>query len=170
MNLNLIIACSLAGLISLILGFVWYHPKVFGTTWMKEAGLTEEKIQSGNMAVTFGLTFLITMYMTYEMKWINHPDDLNPILHGMYHGVLNIGVFALGAIIINSLMEQKSMSYIFINAGYWLVLFALIGAMLASFPSFKPKKSEETSLKIDFDAIQTITENSPQYYSLKPRG
>jgi hypothetical protein len=168
--MNLIIACAIAGLISLILGFVWYHPKVFGTAWMKETGLTEEKIQSGNMAVTFGLTFLITMYMAYEMKWVNHSDELNPFIHGMYHGVCNIGVFAFGAIIINGLMEQKSIQYIFINVGYWLVLFALIGGMFASFPSFKPKKSEETSLKIDFDAIKTITANSPQEYRLKTRG
>lgn len=167
---NLTIACSLAGLLSLVLGFIWYHPKVLGTAWMEEAGLTEEKIQSGNMLVTFGLTFLITAYMAYEMRWVNHPDELNPILHGIYHGVRNIGVFAVGAIIINALMEQKSMRYIFINAGYWLVLFALIGAMFASFPSFKEKKSEETSLKIDVDAIQTITENSSTPFQFKPKG
>ena len=105
---NLIIACLLAGLISLVLGFIWYHPKVFGAAWMEGAGLTEEKVQSGNMALTFGLTFLITVYMAYEMKWVNHPDELNPFLHGMYHGVRNIGVFAVGAIIINVLFDQKS--------------------------------------------------------------
>lgn len=137
---------------------------------MEEAGLSEEKLQSGNMLLTFGLTFLITSYMAYEMKWVNHPDDLNPFVHGVYHGVVNIGLFAIGAIIINSLMEQKSGKYIFINAGYWLVLFALIGGMLASFPSFKPKKSEETSLKIDFDAIKTVTENNTQTFLLKPKG
>ena len=168
--MNFIIACSAAGLISLILGFVWYHPKVFGTAWMKETGLTEEKIQSGNMPVTFALTFLITMYMAYEMKWVNHPDKLNAFLHGMYHGVRNIGVFAFGAVIINGMMERKSVKYIAINVGYWLVFFALVGGMFASFPSFNPKKSEETSLKIDFDTIKSITANSPQQYQLKPKG
>ncbi len=157
---NLIIACVLAGAIGLILGFLWYHPKTFGTIWMKEAGLTEEKLQSGNMAITFGLTFLITIYMAYEMKWVNHPDKLPSFVHGMYHGIRHIGVFALGAILINSLMERKSMQYILINIGYWLLLFALIGGMLASFPSFKPPKEETTSLKMNGEAPKFIINNT----------
>lgn len=163
---NLIIACALAGVVSLILGFVWYHPKVFGTAWMEEVGLSEEQVKNANMPVTFGFTFLITMYMGYEMKWVNHPDDLNPILHGMYHGIRNIGVFAIGAIIINGLMEQKSLRYMGINVGYWLTLFAIIGAMFASFPSFRPPKTEETSLKIDIEKKQLLTENNQQIYVL----
>jgi hypothetical protein len=31
----------LAALSTLVVGFVWYHPKVFGTIWMKESGMTQ---------------------------------------------------------------------------------------------------------------------------------
>lgn len=47
-----------AALIPMVVGFVWYNPKVFGTIWMKETGVTEEKAQQANMAVTFGLAYL----------------------------------------------------------------------------------------------------------------
>ena len=39
----------LTGLIPLVTGFVWYNPKVFGNTWMRAAGLTEEQL-SGSLA------------------------------------------------------------------------------------------------------------------------
>lgn len=52
------IAMFVAALIPLLTGFVWYNTKVFGNAWMKASGLTEEKMKTGNMALTFGLTFV----------------------------------------------------------------------------------------------------------------
>ena len=52
----------------------------------------------------------------------------------MFHGVMHVGIYAFGAIIVNSLFEMRSMKYILINVGYWLTVFALIGGMIAVFP------------------------------------
>ena len=49
----------IAALIPMIIGFIWYNPKVLGTLWMKEAGVTQEQIESGNMPLIFGLSFLL---------------------------------------------------------------------------------------------------------------
>ena len=51
-------AILVAALSSFVVGFVWYNPKVFGTIWMNEIGMTEEKAKQGNMAKIFGLTFI----------------------------------------------------------------------------------------------------------------
>ena len=135
---NLVIACITGGMVSLLVGAVWYHPKVFGTAWMQETGVTAEDAENGNMPLVFFLAFAIGAYMTYEMKWINHPDEsIAAVLHGMFHGVKNVAVFGIGALTINALFEHKSPRYILINIGYWLVVFAVIGALLTSFPSFK---------------------------------
>lgn len=48
-----------AALIPLLLGMVWYQPQLFGRTWMTAAGMTDEKMKSGNRVLTFGLTYLI---------------------------------------------------------------------------------------------------------------
>ena len=45
-----------ATFVSLIVGFVWYNPKVFGTIWMNETGMTHEKARQSNMLKVFGLT------------------------------------------------------------------------------------------------------------------
>ena len=38
------IAVIVAALSTFIVGFIWYNPKVFGTIWMQESGMTEEKV------------------------------------------------------------------------------------------------------------------------------
>ncbi len=35
-----------AAIVTLIVGFVWYHPKVFGTIWMKENNFTQEELRN----------------------------------------------------------------------------------------------------------------------------
>ncbi len=43
-----------ADVVPLIIGFVWYNPKVFGTAWMKARDMTEEKAKWANMGLIFG--------------------------------------------------------------------------------------------------------------------
>lgn len=78
------------GLIPLITGFVWYNPKVFGTAWMKASGMTEEKAQSGNMPVIFGVTLLLGVMLSsmipsivihqmhYYSIFMNDPGMMDP--------------------------------------------------------------------------------------------
>ena len=42
-----------------ILGATWYSKPVFGKVWMQEIGLTEEAVESANMPLTFGVTFVL---------------------------------------------------------------------------------------------------------------
>lgn len=51
---------ALAALIPLVIGFVWYNPKVFGTAWMSASGMTEDKMKGANMPVIFGLTYVLS--------------------------------------------------------------------------------------------------------------
>ena len=48
------IAILVAALATLLVGFVWYNPKVFGTIWMNETGMTEEKAKQGNTVFLVG--------------------------------------------------------------------------------------------------------------------
>ena len=46
------LAIAAASILPLVTGFIWYNPKVFGTAWMKESGMTMEKAQQMNPAKT----------------------------------------------------------------------------------------------------------------------
>lgn len=57
----------LAALVPLAIGFVWYNPKVFGNVWMKSAGLTEESMKGANMALVFGITYVLSIMLAMAL-------------------------------------------------------------------------------------------------------
>lgn len=57
----------LTALIPLVIGFIWYNPKVFGQAWMKAADMTEEKAKGANMALIFSLTYLFSLFMSFAL-------------------------------------------------------------------------------------------------------
>ena len=160
MEINLI-APLVAALTTLLVGFVWYHPKVFGTAWMKETGLTQEELDKGNMLKIFGLTFIfstfiamimqmLTIHQLGAMGMIGGPDKLaeakpsfaafmtdygtafRTAKHGALHGFMTGLFFAFPMIAINGLFERKSWKYILIQAGYWMVSLLIIGAIVCA--------------------------------------
>jgi hypothetical protein len=118
---------------TLLVGFLWYNPRVFGNIWMKAAGVDPEAAKNSNMLLVFGITMLVAAVAAFQMSYSIHDDEaLAPFLHGMYHG-MRVSVFYIApAIIINALFEGKSISYILVNAGYFLVSFSIMGGILYS--------------------------------------
>ena len=60
----------IAGLIPLVIGAIWYNPKVFGNAWMKTNKFTPEYAGGGNMAVIFGLTYLFSVMLAFILSSI----------------------------------------------------------------------------------------------------
>jgi hypothetical protein len=68
MNLLIVLA---AAVIPLIIGFIWYHPKVFGTAWMKASGVNpEEGGKKPNMALIFSLTFVLSFLIAFGIQFM----------------------------------------------------------------------------------------------------
>ena len=158
MPINLL-AVLVAALSSFVVGFIWYNPKVFGTIWMNESGMTEEKAKKGNMAKIFGLTFVYAFMIAFMMSNIvvhqmgalsliggpdaiatakpsyaafiaDYGDAFRTYKHGALHGFIS-GIFiALPIIAINGLFEQKSWKYMAIQVGYWTVILTIMGAII----------------------------------------
>lgn len=56
-----------AALIPMIVGFIYYHPKVAGNAWMKSNGFTMESLEGGNMAVIMGTAYLLSFFLAFGM-------------------------------------------------------------------------------------------------------
>ncbi|MEW7277083.1 DUF1761 domain-containing protein [Aquimarina sp. 2201CG1-2-11] len=69
MEFNFLIT-ALAALVPMILGFIWYNPKVFGTAWMNACGFTEEDLKGGNMAITFILAYVFSFFLAFMLNTI----------------------------------------------------------------------------------------------------
>ncbi|WP_103071322.1 DUF1761 domain-containing protein [Aquimarina sediminis] len=67
MEFNFLIT-ALAALIPMVLGFIWYNPKVFGTAWMNACGFTEEDLKGGNMAVIFILAYVFSFFLAFILN------------------------------------------------------------------------------------------------------
>ncbi|WKL47539.1 DUF1761 domain-containing protein [Flavobacterium pectinovorum] len=161
MEINFI-ALLLAAIVTLVVGFIWYNPKVFGTIWMKENNLTQEELRTGNMLKIFGLTYIFSVMITMTLMsltihqsgaigMIGGPPMINSakpsfhsfmadygmayrtFKHGALHGFISGLFFAFPVIGINGLFERKSWKYIFIHAGYWLVTLTLMGGIICAF-------------------------------------
>lgn len=129
----MILRIVLGAVTIMALGFVWYHPKTFGAAWMRETGMTEEKAKQGNMAMIMGLAFLMSLIIAYRFSGWLHPDEnYPPFLHGAFHAGKTALFLVVPALVTNALFEQKSWTYILINAGYWLVGLALAGGVIFS--------------------------------------
>ena len=80
MALNFVVIL-LTALVPLLTGFIWFNPKVFGTAWMKAAGLTPESGKGSNMALVFGLTYLFgLMLSTILYSVVVHQTHIYSIL------------------------------------------------------------------------------------------
>jgi len=55
----------IAALVPLIIGSIYYNPKVLGAAWMKSAGITEDQAMSRKPLVTFGFTYLFSLFLSY---------------------------------------------------------------------------------------------------------
>ncbi|GAL65347.1 DUF1761 domain-containing protein [Jejuia pallidilutea] len=155
MEFNLI-AILVAALVPLVLGFVWYGPMLFQNVWMRESGVTEEKIKSGNMAVIFGISLLLSVILAFFTQFLvvhemgvmgmtegqiegettqaflaEWSGKYRSFGHGALHGAFAGVMFVLPVMATNGLFERKSWKLILINAGYWTLALAIMGAIIS---------------------------------------
>ena len=72
-----------AAIVPMITGFIWYNPKVFGTAWMKAAEMTEEKMKGANMGLTFGLSYLLSIFLAMAIQFtVIHQFHVGSLLMG----------------------------------------------------------------------------------------
>ncbi len=67
MDINFL-AVLVAALVPMVMGFIWYNPKVLGNAWMKAAGLDEEKLKGANMPLIFGLSFVFSFLLAFFIQ------------------------------------------------------------------------------------------------------
>ena len=121
-----------AGVSNVILGFVWYHPRVFGGTWMRFLNFTPEQVERGKkyMLARTSLAFLASVIAAYVMQLIGTAVGVYDWVGAVRLGVLCWLGFTAPAMLGYVLWEQKPLRYYFIVAGYWLVAFVVMALIL----------------------------------------
>ena len=153
------IAILLAALSTLVVGFIWYNPKVFGTIWMKETGITMDPEKKPNMFLMLGVSliyaFMISLILqfnvihqfgassmtggnianakpSYAAFMSDYGDAFRTFKHGVFHGFLVGQVLALPALGRNALYEKRSFRYVLVTGGFWIVCFMVMGGIICA--------------------------------------
>ena len=156
MNINFL-ALLLAALSTLVVGFIWYNPKVFGTIWMKETGLTEESMKGANMVKIFGLSIVYAFLISFVLQMVvihqfgalgmvggdstkalpsynafmaDYGTAFRTFKHGALHGFMT-GLFMIFPVIgTGALYERRSFKYVMVTSGFWIVSFMIMGGII----------------------------------------
>ena len=123
-NANLL-AILIAAVAGFMVGGLWYGP-LFGKTWQREIGLSDDDIKSGNMAKIFGITFLFSILSAVFLGHLLSHFDTDFYRTMMISTGIALG-FVAPAIGTNYLFGRKSGKLFAIDAGYWIVFYAAMG-------------------------------------------
>ncbi len=127
-----LIAVFAAAVVSMIVGFLWYSPLVFGKQWMKLMGLTDAKLEAAKkgMSKMYALSFLAALVTGYILGMVVKMAYSTTVVGGMKVG---FGVW-LGFIapvqMTEVLFGGKSWDLYYINTGYQLISVILMGAIM----------------------------------------
>ncbi len=117
-------------ILGFLVGGLWYGP-LFGKAWAEARGLGEELKQGANMPLIFGLTFLLNLFSAAVLDHVLTTYGAP----GIYLALMISGGIAAGFIVpamgVNYLFSRLPLKLFLIDAGYWLVIYPLMGLVLA---------------------------------------
>jgi Protein of unknown function (DUF1761) len=151
------LAILVAAIVPLVVGFIYYNPKVFGTIWMKEAGLTHEQLKDTKMLPIFIVSLIYSFLIAFFLQTVvihqngaislvggdplkalpsfnafmaDYANAFRTFKHGALHGAL-LGIFIVLPVIgTGAMYEKRSFKYVLIASGYWIVSMAIMGAII----------------------------------------
>jgi hypothetical protein len=117
-----------AAILAFVIGGAWYGP-LFGKLWMREVGMTPDVAAAGNQAKIFGLAFLWTLVMAYNLGFFLGDPSIGLAMGAAYGFATGFGWIAMGLFIVG-LFERRSAKLMLVNGGYMTVTLTLMGLII----------------------------------------
>jgi hypothetical protein len=117
-----------------VVGFLWYGNFLFGKSWQKLAGLSDEDIAKGNMVLIYGLAFILNFIAAAFISIFAEIAMMlgtSAILAGLFAVVLCIG-FVATSFGVNFLFTRKPLKLYLIDVGYMVVSFFVMGVIIGA--------------------------------------
>ena len=124
-------AVMVATVTAFALGGVWYGP-IFGKPWQRLTGLDDEALRQGSPATIFGGAFCLTLVMAAALALLLQLHPAPDAVSGLSVGSLLGLCFIATSIGINYLFARKPLAIFLIEAGYMVLLMAVMGVILGA--------------------------------------
>ncbi len=124
----------LAAVSAFAIGAAWYSSALFGKTWQRLIGLSDEDIKEANMALIFGtafvLLFIAALFLSFFVE-ISMMMGSGPITGAMAGGFICL-IFVSTTFGVNYLFARRPFKLYLIDAGYMLVTFMVMGFIIGA--------------------------------------
>jgi hypothetical protein len=120
-------ATLIAALVGMAIGAFWYSPLVFGRVWIRLAGISEPKGAMRGYIVGFLLIIVMSYAIAVSVDVAGAQTILSGALVGVFVWFGFVATVALGQVI----WEGKPFTLYLINAGHYLISFAVMGGIVA---------------------------------------
>ena len=127
-------AVLVAGVASMVVGFLWYSQALFGKAWMEASGLTKEKLDEAKRK-GMGKTYFVSTILSFVTAYVlaHFMVLLSVTTTG---GALQLAFwiwlgFMMPIIAGDVLYGGRTMKLFWVNALYQLVSFLVMGIILA---------------------------------------
>ena len=124
----------LAAASAFVIGGIWYSPALFGKSWQRLVGLNDEQMQEANMIVIFGTSYILliiaALFLSFFVE-IAMMVGSSAIADAMAGGFVCL-VFVATSFGVNYLFARRPLKLYFIDAGYMLVAFIVMGFIIGA--------------------------------------
>ena len=128
-------AVALAGVATMVIGFLWYSPLLFARPWMVAMGydpndkarIAEIQKSAGPM---YGISLLASLISAFVLAKVLVGMTIYSALYGMKIGVAVWLAFVATVQLTDKMFGQRPMKLFLINTGYQLVCYVVMGAIL----------------------------------------
>lgn len=124
------LAVLVAGLSGFVVGGIWYGP-LFAKPWMSANGFTEEDLRRDFSPVrAYGTALVCSLIAAYALAAVLG-SETTPI-NGAFVGMLVGLVWVATSFATSYAFERRSTTLLMINAGYHVIEFAVMGAIIGA--------------------------------------
>ena len=128
------LAVLVAAIVAFLLGAVWYSPLLFAKEWMQVHGYTPEKLKAMQAQTkrAYAVSFVSLLVLAGAMAMLIAMIHMSSATAGIKLGVLCWLGFAATIGLMANMYSDKPLKAFLLDAGYQLVYFVAMGAILAA--------------------------------------
>ena len=131
------LAIIVAAIVNVIIGSLWYSPVFFAKPWSKAMGMKSDDFEKNRKSMGAGMyvaPVITALVSGFILSWFIDKLNVTTLMGGVQIGFLGWLGFTTTAQILNSWVFSggRPKELYFINTGYHLVIFCIMGAILGA--------------------------------------
>ncbi|HVM73582.1 MAG TPA: DUF1761 domain-containing protein [Candidatus Paceibacterota bacterium] len=121
-----------AALAPIVIGYIWYHPSIFGARWMRHSRITPELADQAKrrMLLQVSAGFIASIFAACVLYFFGTALGVADVPGAVALALWCWLGFTAPALLGSVIWEQRSLHIYLINASYWLVVLIVMALIV----------------------------------------